>query len=103
MKVELWWSDKCPRDVKPFAQFFQKQLNRLVVGYFRYEAKGAPASSEKPKFAKRARMELSAYAKTGNTEHLINAANYCSLEYGRPSHARAHFDANVESATRGKV
>lgn len=93
-----WPSFPIARHTKhTFEKLFQRMANRIAVGELRY----GPA---KPghQWMKRARMELSAYRKTGNAEHLINAANYCGLECAAPEHPKHHFDGTVDSATRGK-
>ena len=47
--------------------------------------------------------EVKAYRKSGNVEHLYNAANYCVLESLAPEHKNFHFNEYEESATRGKI
>src|ERR1700722_5170902 len=81
--------------VGDYIDFVQKMANRLLVGELRY---GAP--NRRKKYLSRALTELKAYQKTGNQEHLINAANYCLLEKIAPEHAQAHFNNLVGSATR---
>jgi hypothetical protein len=50
----------------------------------------------------RLELELKEYKITGNNEHLLNVAVYCWLESMAPENKRFHFDATVDSATRGK-
>lgn len=97
--IELFWSKKLAQTVKePFKNFTQKQANRLMQGDARY----GPPNKDK-KYFTRLTLEVKAYKKTGNAEHLINIANYCILEYIAPEHLKFHFDATVDSVTRGKV
>lgn len=95
------WPSKVPRE-QYSADFVQKMLNRVAVGYFRYglqtRVRGAPR-----KWMKRARMEIKEYRLTGNGEHLVNAANYMMCEWIAPEHPKHHFKHEPKSATRGKV
>lgn len=72
-------------------------VNRLGVGVLQY----GPASRTQH-YAARADVELAAYMRTGNQEHLINVANYCFLEIQAPSVKGAYMDDTVGSVTRGK-
>jgi transcriptional regulator with AAA-type ATPase domain len=95
--IELWTptTSKMPFLTyhKEFKNFVQMQINRLVVGYFRHEQEDKKISAVDRKFVKRAKTALDSYVRTGNTENLINAANYCYLEFQRPSHKEAYFEA----------
>lgn len=92
--IQLKWSNTAPL-VPHLSQFLQGMLDRLVVGHFRY----GPPNPEK-EYAGRATKELKAYARTGNKEHLRNAANYCLLEFAAPSHPSPYDSKVVRSATR---
>ncbi len=93
MSIELWTPTKMPFLTyhKEFKSFVQMQINRLAVGYFRHEQDDKRVSVVNRKFVKRAKTALDAYARSGNTEKLIDAANYCYLEFQRPAHKAAHF------------
>lgn len=47
-------------------------------------------------------LELQAYRRTGNTEHLYNIANYAHLEAYAPENGKFHYDDKAESVTREK-
>jgi len=88
-----------PLSVSRHAQgFMQRQVNRLQVGEQRY---GKPDARKL--YMTRLSNEVDAYVKTGNAEHLINAANYCLLEAVAPEHRKFHYDNTVESVTRRLV
>lgn len=94
--IELFWSEKLAQTVKkPFKDFSQRMANRLMQGDARY---GAPRKDKN--YMTRLIMEVKAYRKSGNQEHLINVANYCVLETIAPEHPKFHFDNTVESVTR---
>ena len=63
--------------------FIQGMKNRLVVSHFKYGSakKTYPELAQALKCIKE-RIEL--YEKTKNTEYLIDAANFCMLEFMYP-------------------
>jgi len=70
--------------------FEQARRYRLAMGCFRY----GPLSRLKIRrhdFMAGLRAKLAAYDQTGNTEALVDAANYLMLEFMWPSHSQAHF------------
>lgn len=71
--------------------FTQMMDNRLVMGFLRY----GPMQSTKPLFydLNKARDRLKQFEETGNTELLIDAANYCRCEFRRTQHPKKHFHA----------
>lgn len=83
-----------------FAYFVQQMANRLIVGVFRYD-KGRP--TRKAKYMTRLQAEVKEYVRTGNLEHLYNAANYCYLESEAPEHPNFHFKHRHKSVTRDKL
>ena len=98
--MEIFWSQSLKitqRAVSQFQWFIQRMANRIMQGQARY---GEPKPGHQ--WMKRARLELSAYSKSGNAEHLLNAANYCYLESLAPEHKKYHFNNEIESASRGK-
>ncbi len=63
--------------------------NRLVMGYLRY---GAAARSVPPfQDFNKALARLDKYKETGNTELLVDAANYLRMEFRRSKHPKKHF------------
>ena len=72
--------------------FEQCMRNRLIMGSFRY---GRFCSRDKWTYDMLAGMEkkLAAYRESGNTENLVDIANYALLEFHHPSHPEAHFHA----------
>ncbi len=71
--------------------FCELMDNRLVMGFLRY---GPMLKDREPfKDLQRARQCLDNYMKTGNTEYLVDAANYCRCEKLRSKHPNKHFHA----------
>lgn len=97
--MEIFWTKKIklPNE-QSFQNFVNGMAKRLIQGHCRY---GSPESSKQ--YAKRMQMEVKAYLKSGNAEHLFNIANYAHLEMYAPQHKRFHLDNTVDSATRGRV
>jgi hypothetical protein len=101
MRHEIYFPDSLKTDersTKEFKRWLQSMANRFCVGDVRY---GTPKASKK--YLTRLRLELAAYKKTGNVEHLMNGSVYCFLEALAPERGSAHHDAKAASATRGKV
>lgn len=89
---------KSTHDVRGFTAFVQHLGSRLQLGGLRYTRR----PRREAKYMTRIKLELKAYRRTGNREHLLNIANYCHLECMAPENPRHHFDNSVGSATRGR-
>lgn len=100
-KVTFNWPSKVPRS-QYSAEFIQKMLNRVASGFFRYGSQ-TRTQGEPKQWIKRARLELKAYEKTGNAEHLVNVSNYMMCEWISPEHPKHHFKHETISATRGRL
>lgn len=100
MQLKIHWIEVLRNKpiVKQFNDFTQKMANRLILGNMRY---GDPNKDKK--YLTRLNIEIKAYRRTGNAEHLYNIANYCVLETIAPENKKFHFDPMVDSATRGKI
>lgn len=100
MELKLFWFSRYEEKGRSAALFWQKCMNRLMVGCFRYD-KGKPI--KKAKYLTRLKAELKAYEESGNQEHLVNIANYCFLETVAPQHKKAHWAVLEKSVTRDKL
>jgi hypothetical protein len=99
MNQTIWCSDKFRHDWERFIEFAQQQANRLAFGYPRYEAaQGGPSKTNR--YMTRLGLELRAYRRTGNREHLLNIANYAWLESQAPENNKFHWDKTADSVTR---
>lgn len=102
MTIEIKIPDSLRLDTQTLTQyraFLQTLMNRRVVGGLRYSQR----PKRKQRYLTRIRLELKAYERTGNFEHLLNIANYCFLESEAPENRKFHFDPNADSATRPVV
>jgi len=65
-------------------------INRLIVGFYRYEIHKPPATRN---YLKALKAKLAKYEATGNRELLMDAANYCMREFDHPSFDGTYFSA----------
>jgi hypothetical protein len=95
-------------DVLVARQFNQKFVDamkrRMVMGAFRYGLVGTQKSLSID-YLRSAQRKLDAYVSDGNTEHLIDAANYMMLEHRFSRHPSKHFkavDDGIHAEQRGR-
>lgn len=97
--MEIIVAKKSPfKHQEELRKFLQGMTNRLCHGAAQY---GQPAAWQL--YLKRLKLEVKAYEKTGNMEHLMNIANYAWLESVAPQNPKFHFDNTRASVTRGRV
>ena len=84
-------------------EFDKLRKNRVEVSYYKY-------GSAKDNFGSDLHLVdaiqshnkcLERYKKTGNTEYLLDAANYLMFEYMYPQHPNAHFRATGSDESAG--
>ena len=83
-------------------EFLQGMVDRMGMSFFKYGAI-ALAYPNRVDAMKSLQLRLEKYEKTGNREHLIDAANYLMIEFMRPRHPDAHFHAEDSKASPGRV
>lgn len=76
--------------------FVRLMQNRMVMGAFRYGRFG-PNKADYDLLGG-IQKKLASYADTGNTEALVDVANYALLEFTFPHHQQAHFRAADDHA-----
>lgn len=81
-------------------QFIEGMKNRLIVSHYKYGSaeKTYPELAQALKCVKE-RIEL--YEKTKNTEYLIDAANFCMLEFMYPCIEGAKFQPTDSDKSPG--
>lgn len=80
--------------------FLQGMVNRMLVSFHKY-GPVKKAIENGVDALESSRQRVRKYQETGNTEYLMDAANYIMMEFMHPSHENAHFDA--ESRSPGRV
>jgi hypothetical protein len=99
-KLVIKWTKHVPQDqVSVF--FMQGMVNRMIHGFIKYghvmRKEYVPDSI--PCLVQR----LKKYKETGNTEWLIDIANYAMMEFMRPNHKKAHYRATSSEESPGAV
>lgn len=78
--------------------FIQGMVNRMLTSFHKY---GHIADAKHHvDFLASASQRVRKYQQTGNTEYLMDAANYMMAEFMHPSHEKAHYDAESRSPGR---
>jgi hypothetical protein len=81
--------------------FIQGMLDRMAVGFFNY---GHMRRYEvKSHSLKNAEIRIKHYKKTKNTEFLMDAANYCMMEFVNPSIKGAFYEATTKKQSPGAI
>lgn len=82
--------------------FTQGCVDRMGVSYCKYGAV-ADAYPDKVDAIASLRKRLERYEETGNTEWLMDVANFAMIEFMRPRSGRAHFRATDSAESPGRV
>lgn len=98
---EFYLKAPCPTSEysKPF---LQGMVDRMAVSYHKYGAVDDAYPDRVDALASLSRR-LEEYARTGNTEFLIDAANFAMIEFMCPRHPEAHFEATDSAASPGRI
>ncbi len=83
-------------------EFVQGMRNRMAVSFYKYGAV-AEAFPHKVQAIASLQDRLRKYADTGNTEWLMDAANFAMIEFMHPAHPDAHFEGTDSAASPGRV
>ena len=84
------------------SEFEQLMRNRLIMGAFRYETFTDKGKSFSYDTAKEAIKRVQRYIADGNTEHLVDAANMCLLEFKFGKHPKKHF-SSIDDGEHAKL
>lgn len=82
--------------------FVQGMYNRMAVSYHKYD-KVADGYPTKVDAIASLELRLERYKETGNTEWLMDIANFAMIEFMRPRHSNAHFIATDGDTTGRKT
>lgn len=81
--------------------FIQGMLDRVTFGFLKYGS--VNASSRKIDFIQTMRDRVKKYKETGNTEFLIDAANFLMFEFMYPSEPGAFFQGTDSDQSPGLI
>jgi hypothetical protein len=82
-------------------KFIQFMKNRMIVSFYKY-GKVADAYPHKVDAIGSMQERMRRYAETGNTEWLVDAANFLMIEFMHPRHPTAHFQGTDDDASPGR-
>lgn len=88
--------------LEPTRRFVQGMMDRLSVSHWKYGSIHNTFPIQK-RGVDNIELRVKKYLDTGNTEWLLDAANYCLIEYMRPSHPDAHFRSTDSDESPGAV
>lgn len=80
-------------------EFWRGMVARMGISFHKY----GPVKDTHENNPENVRQRLKAYAETGNTEYLMDAANYCMMEFMHPVHPNAHFTPTDDDGSPGIV
>lgn len=83
-------------------QFIQGMMNRMFTSYYRY-GHIKDTFPHKTDAIGCLHMRLKKYEETGNTEWLMDVANFAMIEFMLPKHPNAHFRATESHESPGGV
>jgi hypothetical protein len=89
-------------DMMKFLDGIKLMINRMVFSHYKYGNMG----DKYPHSAKSidsADKRIAMYKESGNTENLLDAANFCVIEHVLPSHEMHHFKAQGSHESPGIV
>ena len=75
------------------AQFDVLRMNRMVHAFFKHGPVVTNNEHGLIDSVKSLEAWLAMYKRTGNTEYLVDVANFAMVEFMQPQHPQAHFDA----------
>ena len=81
--------------------FAQGMADRMSMSFFKYGAL-ALAYPDRVDAVASLKKRLERYEETGNTEYLMDVANFAMIEFMRPRHPDAHFKAEDSKASPGR-
>lgn len=84
-------------------KFDELRKNRVETSYFKYGSAKKNFSTGNVNALETMKLCVEKYKETGNTEFLVDGANYLMFEFMYPQHEKAHFLATDSSESAGIV
>ena len=83
-------------------KFDELRKNRMLTSYFKYgPVKENYGDRKLIDAVKSLELRLEKYKQTGNTEYLVDVANFAMIEFMHPQHPQAHFRATDSEESPG--
>lgn len=89
-------------DTEISERFLKLMRNHMEFSYAKY-GPIRDAYPHKVNAIESLQKRLKMYAETGNTEYLVDAANFAMIEFMLPAHPEAHFKGTDQSGSPGRV
>ena len=83
-------------------EFIQLMKNRILTSHNKTATTGN-TSPALPDALPSQHQRLALYRESGNTEHLVDVANFAMIEFMRPRHPQAHFKGTDSDQSPGLV
>lgn len=101
MKIEITLPEGVPSS--EFSRVFsQGCCDRMGMSFYKY-GPVAQAYPHRVDAIASLKKRLERYEETGNTEYLMDVANFAMIEFQHPRHPEAHFKAEDSKASPGRV
>ncbi len=84
-------------------QFVELMKNRMIMSFFKYGPVKQNAGDKLVNEIESLKLRLKKYEQTGNTEYLVDVANFAMIEFMFPSHGESHFKATDSIESPGLV
>lgn len=84
-------------------EFDRLRKNRVETSYYKYGPARKNFATGNVQAIPTMKRCIKKYRDTGNTEYLLDAANYLMFEFMYPQHPKAHFKATDSSESAGIV
>src|SRR5262245_26644712 len=98
--MKIKWPTSTP-ETEFNQSFVQGMADRMAVSYAKYGAV-ADAYPKRVDAIASLRKRLDKYEQTGNTEWLMDVANFAMIEFQHPKHPNAHYEATDSKASPGR-
>lgn len=82
--------------------FFQKMVDAMAMSFFKY-GRVADAYPAKVDALGSLKLRMEKYEATGNTEFLVDVANFAMIEFMKPRHPEAHYKPTDSDESPGRV
>ena len=97
MKQEMNWNEEYSE------RFDELRKNRIRTSFHKYGPAKINYGEKLVEAIPTAEQCIEKYRRTGNTEYLLDAANYLMFEFMYPQQAGAHFEATGSEGSAGQV
>lgn len=101
MRIVITLPDGAPT-TEHSESFILGMLQRMLMSYYKY-GRVADAYPDKVDALASLKQRIVKYHETGNTEYLMDVANFAMIEFMHPRQPNAHYKAEDSGASPGRV